>query len=289
MAPEAWQIRVRTGTRRRLEPRYLIIGGPHGGHGGPPYDGRSWCLGTIQRAGRMGVRVGLRGRRRGGRARTGCGGTRPTRTRRRTCRCACGRCSRWCGAALDEMPVPAAHPEPIRMVSLCAGQGRDVIDVVATHPRGASVSALLVELDPALAPSPGRGPPSSGWPTGSGSSRGTRRRRSLYTGRRAGRHRAGVRGLREHQRGGHHAHHPGDAGILRSRGATSCGPGTGVPPDHTPAIRADFAAAGFTELGFEAPDGSDSGRGPSPPRWADGALRPRPAAVRIRRRRWNPA
>ena len=36
------------------------------------------------------------------------------------------------------------------MVSLCAGQGRDVIDVVATHPRGAEVSALLVELDPKL-------------------------------------------------------------------------------------------------------------------------------------------
>ena len=33
---------------------------------------------------------------------------------------------------------------------MCAGQGRDVIDVVATHPRGPEVSALLVELDPAL-------------------------------------------------------------------------------------------------------------------------------------------
>ncbi len=28
------------------------------------------------------------------------------------------------------------------------------------------------------------------------------------------------------------------------------------PPDLTPAIRADFAAAGFTELGFEAPEGT---------------------------------
>jgi ubiquinone/menaquinone biosynthesis C-methylase UbiE len=52
--------------------------------------------------------------------------------------------------ALDEIPGPATHPGPIRMVSLCAGQGRDVIDVVATHPRGQEVSALLVELDPAL-------------------------------------------------------------------------------------------------------------------------------------------
>src|ERR1700677_2087156 len=51
-------------------------------------------------------------------------------------------------AALDE--IPDTHPGPIRIVSLCAGQGRDVIDAVATHPRGPEVSALLVELDPAL-------------------------------------------------------------------------------------------------------------------------------------------
>jgi hypothetical protein len=35
-------------------------------------------------------------------------------------------------------------------VSICAGQGRDVIDVVATHRRRADVRALLVEKDPAL-------------------------------------------------------------------------------------------------------------------------------------------
>ena len=52
---------------------------------GPPYDGRSWCLGTIQR--RPGW-VLMRPP-----SRTGCGGTRHTRIRRRPCRCACGRCS----------------------------------------------------------------------------------------------------------------------------------------------------------------------------------------------------
>ena len=42
-----------------------------------------------------------------------------------------------------------------------------------------------------------------------------------------------------------------------------CAPGGQViwtrhrrPPDATPAIRADFAAAGFTELAFEAPEGT---------------------------------
>jgi hypothetical protein len=47
--------------------------------------------------------------------------------------------------ALDEAP-----PGPVSVVSLCAGQGRDVIDVLADHGRRAEVRALLVELDPDL-------------------------------------------------------------------------------------------------------------------------------------------
>jgi len=38
-----------------------------------------------------------------------------------------------------------------RVVSLCAGDGRDLLDVLAWHPRGPQVRARLVELDPALA------------------------------------------------------------------------------------------------------------------------------------------
>lgn len=44
--------------------------------------------------------------------------------------------------ALDQAP-----PGEIRLVSLCAGQGRDVIGVLADHPRRAEVRARLVELD----------------------------------------------------------------------------------------------------------------------------------------------
>jgi hypothetical protein len=44
--------------------------------------------------------------------------------------------------ALDQAP-----PGPIRAVSMCAGQGRDLIEVAARHPRGPDVSARLVELD----------------------------------------------------------------------------------------------------------------------------------------------
>jgi hypothetical protein len=37
---------------------------------------------------------------------------------------------------------------PIRVLSMCAGQGRDLIGPLATHPRRDDVRALLVELDP---------------------------------------------------------------------------------------------------------------------------------------------
>ncbi len=45
-------------------------------------------------------------------------------------------------AALDRAP-----PGPIRAISVCAGQGHDLIGVLAEHPRCADVSARLVELD----------------------------------------------------------------------------------------------------------------------------------------------
>ncbi|HET6988738.1 MAG TPA: class I SAM-dependent methyltransferase, partial [Kribbella sp.] len=47
--------------------------------------------------------------------------------------------------ALDRAPAGA-----VRVISLCAGQGRDVLDVVAEHPRRADVRARLVELDARL-------------------------------------------------------------------------------------------------------------------------------------------
>lgn len=41
-----------------------------------------------------------------------------------------------------------AAPAPCRVVSLCAGQGDDVLTVAGTHPRGADLVGRLVELDP---------------------------------------------------------------------------------------------------------------------------------------------
>lgn len=45
-------------------------------------------------------------------------------------------------AALDDCP-----PGPVRVISLCAGQGRDLIEVLADHPRRDDVLARLVELN----------------------------------------------------------------------------------------------------------------------------------------------
>lgn len=47
--------------------------------------------------------------------------------------------------------VEAAPPGPVRVVSLCAGDGRDIVGALADHPRRTDVRGRLVELDPALA------------------------------------------------------------------------------------------------------------------------------------------
>jgi hypothetical protein len=49
-------------------------------------------------------------------------------------------------SALDSRP-----PGPIRIISMCAGDGRDLLGVLPGHPRNADVHARLVELDPVLA------------------------------------------------------------------------------------------------------------------------------------------
>jgi hypothetical protein len=41
-----------------------------------------------------------------------------------------------------------AAPGPLRAISICAGQGRDLIGVLREHPRRRDVTARLVELDP---------------------------------------------------------------------------------------------------------------------------------------------
>jgi hypothetical protein len=49
-------------------------------------------------------------------------------------------------AAIDRAPTG-----PLRIISACAGEGRDVIPVVSDHARRADITARLVELDAGLA------------------------------------------------------------------------------------------------------------------------------------------
>lgn len=44
---------------------------------------------------------------------------------------------------LDDLPAG-----PVSVVSMCAGEGRDLLGALATHPRRGDVRARLVELDP---------------------------------------------------------------------------------------------------------------------------------------------
>jgi Putative methyltransferase len=46
--------------------------------------------------------------------------------------------------------LDAAPDGPIRLLSICAGDGRDVLGVLSSHPRGGDVDATLVEQHPAL-------------------------------------------------------------------------------------------------------------------------------------------
>jgi hypothetical protein len=60
--------------------------------------------------------------------------------------------------------LDAAPPGPLRAIGMCAGQGRDLIPVLASHPRGRDVTARLVELDPGLAATARRAAADAGLP-----------------------------------------------------------------------------------------------------------------------------
>jgi predicted RNA methylase len=150
-------------------------------------------------------------------------------------------------AALDAAPTG-----PVSVLSLCAGQGRDVLGVLPGHPRRADVRAVLVESDPHNAA--------------------------------AARRLAGAAGLadRVEVREADASRPPAYADALPADVLLLCGifgnvpadhiertvaasialgrPGSTViwtrhrrPPDLTPQIRRWFAAAGFDEIGFAAP------------------------------------
>jgi hypothetical protein len=146
--------------------------------------------------------------------------------------------------------IDSASAGPVRLISLCAGQGRDVIGVLPSHPRRADVHAVLIESDPdnaALA-----------------------REHAAAAGLRQ----VEVRQADASLAAGFADVLPADILLLcgifgnvssddirRTAQAAPalCGPGATViwtrhrrPPDLTPQIRSWFAASGFAEVAFDA-------------------------------------
>lgn len=144
-----------------------------------------------------------------------------------------------------------APPGPIRLVSLCAGQGRDVLGVLPGHPRRDDVSAVLVEFDA---------------------------RNVAAAAERAAAENLGAVQVREADAGllSNYADAlPADVLLLCgifgniseadihrtvASAASMCAPGGTVlwtrhrrEPDLTPMVRSWFDAAGFTEVAFYAP------------------------------------
>ncbi|HEY0716369.1 MAG TPA: SAM-dependent methyltransferase [Streptosporangiaceae bacterium] len=169
--------------------------------------------------------------------------------------------------ALDRAPAGA-----VRLVSLCAGQGRDVIETLPGHPRRDDVTAVLVEASPVL--------------TGQA---------------RAGAAAAGLTAVQVREADASQVTSFADAvpadvlllcGIFGNVSAEDiartvaaapalCAPEATViwtrhrrPPDLTPQIRAWFSAAGFTEFAFGSPPSApEIGVGAATLRdGADGAL-----------------
>jgi hypothetical protein len=137
----------------------------------------------------------------------------------------------------------------VRLISLCAGQGRDVIGVLTGHPRRDDVRARLVELDErnvALARQAAQAAGLHGvevLQAGAGIT-------DAYAGAVPRPGSGGMRHLRQH----HGQRHPGHGGRLAQPVRTRClvlWTRHRRPPDLTPAIRSCFGEAGFREEAFD--------------------------------------
>src|ERR1700734_906493 len=151
----------------------------------------------------------------------------------------------WLARALDRAP-----PGSLRLVSLCAGQGHDVIGVLPGHPRRDDVRAVLIEADAHIA----------------GQAR--------HAAEQAGLGQVEVRQADAGTAASFADALPADVLLLCGifgnvseqdiqrtveAAPAMCQPGATViwtrhrgPPDLTPRIRAWFTGAGFDEVAFEA-------------------------------------
>jgi hypothetical protein len=138
---------------------------------------------------------------------------------------------------------------PIRVISLCAGQGRDLIEAIDGHPRGGDVRGRLVELDPRNCDAA-----RATAPTGIDVVAGDASDTSAYRGAVPAELvlACGVFGNISDE----HIHRTIDTlPSLCAPGATVIWTRHRRPPDRTDDIRKWFDDAGFDEAAFECPDG----------------------------------
>jgi hypothetical protein len=153
--------------------------------------------------------------------------------------------------------LDAAPPGPVRLVSLCAGQGHDVLGVLPAHPRGPQVSAVLVEADPQNAELAREGAAQAGLPQVK-----VRQADAARVANYADALPAdvlllcGIFGNVSDE----------DIGRTAAAAPALCAPGATViwtrhrrTPDLTPRIRGWFQASGFDEVAFDVPDEAVAG------------------------------
>jgi hypothetical protein len=152
--------------------------------------------------------------------------------------------------AIDRAPAGR-----VGILSLCAGQGRDVLGVVADHPRRANVDAVLVEADPTLA--------AQAQAAVDGAALGDQVRVVVGDAGTTSTFSAVdavpadvllLCGIFGNVSDDDVEHTVRQAATLCAEGATVLWTRHPTPPDLTVRIRQWFAESGFLEVGFEAPE-----------------------------------
>ncbi len=153
--------------------------------------------------------------------------------------------------------VEHAPGGPIRVVSVCAGQGRDLIGALAGHPRGKDVAGRLVELDTRNVAAARTALGAAALP-GVTVVQGDAARTDVYLGA-VPADLVLVCGVFGNVTDADIEHTVQTLPQLCAAGATVIWTRHRRPPDLTIDIRAWFAAAGFVETAFETvPDGTVS-------------------------------
>ena len=151
--------------------------------------------------------------------------------------------------------LDTAPAGPIQVISMCAGEGRDLLGVLADHPRARDVRGRLVELDPELA-----AVARANAPAGIEVRRGDAGVASAYAGA-VPADLVLVCGVFGNITDDDMMHTIATLPSLCAPGAVAIWTRHRRAPDMTGPVREQFAKAGFDELSFTAPEGTIFGVG----------------------------